>query len=128
RKLTEDSKGDVILEFTGKEIYRKTFKDKALKIFSKKAEAPPPKTVKTYKIFRFSLGPVPITAEIGAAGQIGYDWTLAVEKKKAAVAGLAYADVSAYAQAGADGVVASAGIGGNLVILRDVLKMEGRMG
>jgi hypothetical protein len=128
RRLTEDSKGVVVLEFVGKEIYRKVLQDKALAMFSKKSDSPPPKTVRTFKKYRFSIGPVPMSAEIGAAGQIGYDWTIAVANKEAAIAGLAYADVSAYAQMGVDAEIVSAGAGGNLVIVRDTLKVDGRMG
>ena len=126
--LDTDATAEVSLEFIGSEVFRKTWKDRGIKIASKKESSPPPMSIRRGQKFRFNVGPVPMSGEVGAAGQIGYDWAIGVSDKSGGVSAVAYSDVSGYAQVGADIEIASAGVGGELILLRDVLKIEGTMG
>ncbi|MBD1823612.1 hypothetical protein H6F51_14075 [Cyanobacteria bacterium FACHB-DQ100] len=77
---------------------------------------------------RFSLGPIPMRASFGVRGSAGIQY-LAIANP-AIVSAYAqvspFVDARAYGQGGADIYVAGAGVGANLVLVRDDLDMRGR--
>jgi len=67
-----------------------------------------------------TVGPIPVSLEAGASGELGFKVSLAVQKNfRASLA--PYADIGAYAKAAVDIAVASAGVKGQLTLLKDTL-------
>lgn len=75
--------------------------------------------------YRFSIGPVPMKAKVGFRGGVGYRWLLEIAPLQAGASVTPYAHADAYAQAGADVGVASAGVGGKLVLVSAAVPIMG---
>lgn len=77
---------------------------------------------------RFSLGPIPMRASFGVRGSAGIQYVAVANP--AIVSAYAqvspFVDARAYGQGGADIYIAGAGVGANLVLVRDDLDMRGR--
>jgi hypothetical protein len=75
------------------------------------------KTLDKSVTIHFSLGPIPMTAKIGAQGTAGISYSVAVAPVKASAYVGPFVHTKAYAQVGVDIVVAGAGAGANLTLL-----------
>jgi hypothetical protein len=75
------------------------------------------KTLDKSVTINFSLGPIPMSAKIGAQGTAGISYGVAVASVKASVYVGPFVHTKAYAQVGVDIVVAGAGAGANLTLL-----------
>src|SRR5262249_45374273 len=69
----------------------------------------------------FSVGPIPMTAKLGARGQAGVRYLLAVRPAHATMQVTPFVDARVYAQVGVDLGIASGGAGGEVVLLKDEL-------
>lgn len=67
-----------------------------------------------------SVGPIPVSLEAGASGELGFKVNVAVQENFSASLD-PYVDTGAYAKAGVDIVVASAGVKGSLSLIKDTL-------
>jgi hypothetical protein len=67
--------------------------------------------------FRFMLGPIPISVQLGAQGSVGVRYFVGLSPIKASAQVIPTVNARVYAQAGIDIVVASAGVGGQLRLI-----------
>ena len=65
-----------------------------------------------------SIGPVPVKVEAGASGELGLQWDITIGKGLKGKIG-PFVDIGAYATAGEDIKLASAGIKGTLRLIKD---------
>ena len=128
RNLTAESEADANLSFLGKSVYSKQWKDKTILINTEKADSTKSMTLKEGTKFRFSVGPVPVSGEVGVIGRVGYDWTFGLEDSEGAAAAIGYIDTSGYLEIGPDIEIVSFGSSCELIVLNDTVSLEGRMG
>lgn len=67
-----------------------------------------------------NVGPIPVSLEAGASGELGFKVNVAVQENFSASLD-PYVDTGAYAKAAVDIVVASAGVKGSLSLIKDTL-------
>ncbi|MBL8323400.1 MAG: PAN domain-containing protein [Rubrivivax sp.] len=75
--------------------------------------------------FTLPIGPIPVTVNLGARGKVGLYAMLEAHDRMVHGKFGPYAELSAYAEAGVDLVVAGAGAEFNLVLLKESLMLEG---
>ncbi|MEM7554924.1 MAG: hypothetical protein AAF378_12645 [Cyanobacteria bacterium P01_A01_bin.84] len=77
---------------------------------------------------RFSLGPIPMRARFGVQGRAGFGYYVvaSASQRKAYAKLTPFIDSRAYGQGGADIVVGGAGVGTNLLLLKDNLDVRGQ--
>jgi hypothetical protein len=88
------------------------------------------KTVEQSASFSFSLGGIPVSAKVGARGSVGVEFSVAVTALPplASAEVKPQASVDAYAQAGLDIVIASAGVEASLQLLHVSLTLGTEVG
>lgn len=75
--------------------------------------------------FRFSIGPVPCKGTIGFMGAVGVKYGFEIVPIQISAYAVPFASTKVFAQVGVDIVVASAGVGGQLVLIEDSLTLQG---
>src|SRR5262249_11685811 len=78
--------------------------------------------------FHFSIGPIPVSGKVGVRGSAGVDFTYGVRQAHATLNVTPHIEAKAYAQAGVDIGIASAGVGGQLTLLKDELVLGAEVG
>jgi hypothetical protein len=78
--------------------------------------------------FHFSVGPIPMTAKLGARGQAGVRYLLTVRPAHATMQVTPFVDARVYAQVGVDLGIASGGAGGEVILLKDELTFGAELG
>jgi hypothetical protein len=78
--------------------------------------------------FHFSIGPIPVSGKVGVRGSAGVDFTYGIRQAHATVQITPHIDCKVYAQAGVDIGIASAGVGGQLTLLKDDLILGAEVG
>ena len=78
--------------------------------------------------FHFSIGPIPVTAKVGAKGNAGVRYTINVKAAHATMKVTPFVDARVYAQVGVDLWLVSAGAGGEVVLLKDELSFGADLG
>jgi hypothetical protein len=78
--------------------------------------------------FHFSIGPIPVTAKVGARGKAGVRYTVNVRPAHATLQVSPFVDARVYAQVGVDLFLVSAGAGGEVVLLKDELTFGAELG
>jgi hypothetical protein len=76
--------------------------------------------------FRFTIGPIPMSAKFGVRGSAGLRYDIFASPRYAYAKAVPFLDTRAYGQGGADIVVGGAGVGVNLVLLKDELEIAGK--
>jgi hypothetical protein len=76
----------------------------------------------------FSIGPIPMNAKLGAKGKAGVRYLFAVRPAHATLQVTPFVDSRVYAQVGVDLGIASGGVGGEMVLLKDELTFGGELG
>ena len=76
----------------------------------------------------FSIGPVPITAKLGAKGNAGVRYMLAVRPANATLQVTPFVDARVDAQVAVDLGIASGGAGGEVILLKDELTFGAELG
>jgi hypothetical protein len=74
---------------------------------------------------RFNLGPVPMSGEVGAFGEVGAKWSVLFQPLRVAANVNPYAFVGVYAEIGPDIEILAAGVGCDLVLCRDDIVLDG---
>lgn len=72
--------------------------------------------------FHFAIGPIPMTAHLGARGNAGVRYTLAARPGHAAFQVNPFVDAKVYVKAGVSAFLVSGGGGGEVTLLKDDLK------
>lgn len=76
--------------------------------------------------YRFSIGPIPMKAEVGVRGSLGFQWGLTLVPLEVLAQAGPYAAIDGYAQVGADVGIGGAGVGGVLRVASFSLNLNGR--
>lgn len=76
--------------------------------------------------WRFAVLGIPMAAEIGARGDVGFKWDIRMAPFNVAFMVGPYCGVDAFANLGADIVIAGAGVGGQLKIAEASLMLQGQ--
>jgi hypothetical protein len=76
----------------------------------------------------FSIGPIPISGKLGARGSAGVRFVLGLRQAHATAQIIPNVTAKVYAQVGVDIGIASAGVGGELTLLKDELTFGGEIG
>lgn len=85
------------------------------------------KTLDKSVTIHFSLGPIPMSAKIGAQGTAGIAYAVAIAPVKASAHVGPFVHTKVYAQVGVDIVVAGAGAGANLTLLNTDGNLNGSL-
>lgn len=112
----------------GKTIYTHEWLDKHISISAPDAGAPRRQSIRASQDYRFAVGPVPMKATIGAAGILGYDWTIGLVGNRGAATIIGYAEADAFATCEATVEIASVGVGGKLILVNETLELSADMG
>ena len=75
--------------------------------------------------YRFAIGPIPMSGEVGAIGEAGFKWAMGVGGNSAGASFIAYGRASGFANIAADIVILSAGAEAEVVIFNDDLALTG---
>ena len=124
----KNSELEVRLSILKKDIFHRTWRQKEVLVKAKDDASMLQQTVRQGQKFRFSVGPVPVEGEIGAAGTIGYDWGAGIKESRGVVALNGFVQVDAFASVAAHVEIAQVGTVGNLTLLNETLKIQGEMG
>jgi len=111
---------DVSARVIGKTLYSKNWAKKTIKESDEKRF-----DARKEVSYRFSIGPIPCKGTVGVVGAAGIKYGYEVVPIALSVFVVPFVDTKAYAQVGVDIVVASAGIGGEVTLINDVLTLQG---
>ena len=75
--------------------------------------------------YRFSVGPIPMSAELGMTGEVGYRWGFELYALQIGAWTGPWASLDAWAQVGVDIWIGGAGVGGQLNIAHYSLTLQG---
>lgn len=120
--------GELAFRFFGAIIYTKKHEGAAINISARENGGKWEKGVDNSVKYRMMIGPVPVSATIGAAGLAYYDWGLTLAPIKAMANMTPGADLKVYAQLAIDIEIATAGVEGNLILLKDNLELRAEAG
>src|SRR5262249_18337225 len=73
--------------------------------------------------FHFSIGPVPMTAKLGARGNAGVRYLVAARPGHATLQVIPFVDAKVYVQAGVDAFLVSGGGGGEITLIKNELRV-----
>lgn len=84
-------------------------------------------TLRIAQKYRFTVGPVPMVAEIGVEGAITPEWTANINQKLELAAGAgAQGKLKVFANAGVDAEIVAVVAGSDLTFVDDILMVEGK--
>ncbi|AJQ97952.1 hypothetical protein [Gynuella sunshinyii] len=75
--------------------------------------------------YRFAVGPIPMSAELGMSGEVGYRWGFELYALQVGAWTGPWAALDAWAQVGVDVWIGGAGVGGQLTIAHYSLTLQG---
>ena len=73
--------------------------------------------------FHFAIGPIPMVAHIGARGNVGFRYMMAVRPAHATFQVTPFVDAKVYVKVGVDIFMVSAGAGGEVTLIKDELNI-----
>ncbi|MBC7976650.1 MAG: hypothetical protein H7138_16880 [Myxococcales bacterium] len=100
--------------------WSKTFSEGALQEQGEKSYAVNPEAD-----YRFAIGPVPCRGRVGFVGSVGLKYGYTLVPVQIMAFAVPFAATKVYAQVGADIIIASAGIGGELTLVNNHVTLQG---